>query len=221
MFLEVIILSNEIRTVFIGSSREGGEYAKKLKILLDEKLCKYNLQCVVWDEPGTFTLSDTTISNLEKLGKELRKNFGYAILLLTPDDKIEHRGKEYFVPRDNVVFELGLFTGILGRQRTFCVSPANVSIKMFSDWRGVTNAVYTYEKEIKDDDWIPLLESATKSLEKTIEKIERPIVRDDTINVEKVYKNTSEPTRGLANTIAEIERNRNKNKNKNIGIGGF
>lgn len=205
-------MSNKIRTVFIGSSREGVEYAKKLKILLDEKLCKYNLQCVVWDEPGTFTLGDTTISNLENLGKELRKNSGYAILLLTPDDKIEHRGKEYFVPRDNVVFELGLFTGILGRQRTFCMSPENVGIKMFSDWRGVTNAVYTYEKEIKDDEWIPLLESATKSLEKTIEQIERPIVRDDTLNFSKVYKNTTEQDSRLENIIEEIEQNKKKNE---------
>lgn len=214
-------MSGSVRKVFIGSSSEGVEYAEKLKILLDKKLCRYNLQCVVWNEPGTFSLSDTTIDNLESLGKELSKNFGYAILLLTPDDKIKHRGEEYFIPRDNVVFELGLFTGILGRQRTFCMRPANVSIKMLTDWSGVTNAVYTYEKEIKDDNWIPLLENAAKTLEITIGKIERPILCDDAINVSKVCKNSSKPSRGLEKTIAEIERNRNKNKNINIEIGGF
>lgn len=218
-------MSEKMRKVFIGSSREGVEYAKKLKILLDKKLSKYNLQCLIWEGSEVFTVSQTTIRNLENLGNELCKNCGYAIFILTPDDKIEYRGEKYFFPRDNVLFELGLFTGILGRKRTFCVRPSNIKIKMLTDWDGVTDAMYTYVKEFSEK-WDELFKNAVKSLEATIDKIERPILYDDTINVSKIRKNTSQPTDELKKTIMEIELSRSRtkqkyNKDKNIKIGGF
>src|SRR5262249_4003628 len=41
----------------------------------------------------------------------------HAILVLTPDDRTVLRRKRSPAPRDNVVFELGLFMGCLGRRR--------------------------------------------------------------------------------------------------------
>ena len=42
------------------------------------------------------------------------------------------------VPRDNVIFELGLLMGALGRERVFILKPRNVDIRIPSDLLGVT-----------------------------------------------------------------------------------
>ncbi|MFS1941253.1 TIR domain-containing protein [Vibrio splendidus] len=41
--------------------------------------------------------------------------------LLSPDDVVKIRGTEQTVTRDNVVFELGMFIGRLGADKTFMV----------------------------------------------------------------------------------------------------
>jgi hypothetical protein len=57
-------------------------------------------------------------------------------MVATGDDKSRSRGKWEMSPRDNVVFELGLFMGRLGRDRTFYVFEKG--IKLPSDLLGVT-----------------------------------------------------------------------------------
>lgn len=66
----------------------------------------------------------------------------FAILLLTADDTTASRGRRKASPRDNVVFELGLFMGSLGRDRTFVVSPKGVDLKLPTDLLGLTNVMY-------------------------------------------------------------------------------
>jgi hypothetical protein len=39
----------------------------------------------------------------------------FAVLIITPDDVVSSRDIEAQAPRDNVMFELGLFMGRLGR----------------------------------------------------------------------------------------------------------
>ena len=56
---------------------------------------------------------------------------------------IESRKKKQAAPRDNVIFELGLFMGALGRERTFIVKPRHVDIKIPSDLLGVTFIEYS------------------------------------------------------------------------------
>ena len=43
----------------------------------------------------------------------------FAVLVLTPDDITLSRGTTIASPRDNAIFELGLFMGTNGRNRTF------------------------------------------------------------------------------------------------------
>lgn len=64
-------------------------------------------------------LGSTFIENLMKAVAR----FDFAILVLTPDDIVQSRSKELAGPRDNVIFELGLFMGNLGAiERSFCSS---------------------------------------------------------------------------------------------------
>lgn len=70
----------------------------------------------------------------------------FAVLVLTPDDKTTSRGKVKAAPRDNVIYELGLFTGALGRERALVVVPSAVDIKIPTDLLGVTTLRYKAAK---------------------------------------------------------------------------
>ena len=118
--------------VFIGSSAEGLDMAKAVQANLE-----YSCECQIWSQ-GLFGLSSGT---LETLVKSIDK-FDFAILVLTEDDITISRGNEQKSPRDNVIFELGLFIGGLGQKRTFIVIDRNGKIKLPSDLAGITPASF-------------------------------------------------------------------------------
>ena len=105
-------------SVFIGSSSEGLEFARAIRGLLTDVA-----QITLWNEgffrPGN-TFIDTLVNALPR--------FDFAALVLTADDLIRSREIESFGPRDNVLFELGLFMGRLGRARTFLVHQSGADL---------------------------------------------------------------------------------------------
>ena len=118
--------------VFVGSSAEGLPIAKAIQVNLD-RAC----EVVIWSQ-GVFGLSGGTLEALvEKAGE-----FDFAVLVITPDDMTQSRGNNQQSPRDNVLFELGLFIGVLGRKRSFVVYDRSAKIKLPTDLAGVTNAIY-------------------------------------------------------------------------------
>lgn len=66
----------------------------------------------------------------------------FGIAIAQPDDVVETRGTSSSVPRDNVVFELGMFMGRLTRARTMILQPAGREMKLPSDWQGLTAISY-------------------------------------------------------------------------------
>jgi hypothetical protein len=119
-------------SVFIGSSSEGLRIAKAVQVLLDQ-----TCEVTIWSQ-GVFGLSEGTLESLVSAAEQ----FDFAILVLTPDDFVESRGTTLTAPRDNVLFELGLFMGSLGRQRTFVVYDRTAKIRLPSDLAGVTPATF-------------------------------------------------------------------------------
>lgn len=117
--------------VFVGSSREGLPIAEAIQLNLDK-----DCDVLVWDQ-GSFEISKTYIESLVELAR-----VDFAVLVLTADDVATNRGKKHNAPRDNVLFELGLFIGILGRDRTFFVRDAEKDLKIPSDLFGITSAEY-------------------------------------------------------------------------------
>lgn len=124
-------------SVFIGSSTEGLKIAKTIQLLLD-KVC----EVTIWSQ-GVFGLSK---GYLEELVSSLEK-FDFAILVLTPDDMTISRETESDSPRDNVIFELGLFVGGIGRNRTYIVYDRTKKIKIPSDLAGISMATFALHSD--------------------------------------------------------------------------
>jgi Predicted nucleotide-binding protein containing TIR-like domain len=51
-------------------------------------------------------------------------------LIWAPNDVTESKGESKASPRDNVVFECGLFMGALGRDRVFIICDQSISLKI-------------------------------------------------------------------------------------------
>lgn len=115
--------------VFIGSSSEGLRIARAIQANLDAADAA---ECVVWDQ-GVFGLAQGTLDALV----DEAATHDFAVLVLTPDDVVEKRGQSGASPRDNVLFELGLFMGKLGRDRTFMVARRNNELQLPSDLAGL------------------------------------------------------------------------------------
>lgn len=119
---------------FIGSSKEGLPYA----VALVKHLEAADVQCEQWNI-STFALGQTTIESLEAA---VARN-SFAVLIATADDTTTVRKKRTLSPRDNIVFEFGLFAGRLGRSRAFLLVPDDVeSLKLPTDLLGVTLGLF-------------------------------------------------------------------------------
>ena len=123
---------NTVPILFIGSSREGLAIAQSLASQIPSHVATVQL----WSE-GVFGASHFPIEDLAAL----LQCSDYAALLATADDNVTSRGRVALAPRDNIIFELGLFMGALSRHRTFLVIPRGVDIKVPTDLLGI-NAVY-------------------------------------------------------------------------------
>jgi hypothetical protein len=123
-------------SLFVGSSSEGLEFARAARAGLES-----DAEVSLWNE-GVFPLGQTFV---EALLNALPR-FDFAVLVLTPDDFTVSRTQETLAPRDNVLFELGLFMGRLGRPRTFVLHQASTALKMPSDLAGLVTATYDWPR---------------------------------------------------------------------------
>jgi hypothetical protein len=119
-------------TMFIGSSTEGKDIAETIQVLLEHEVTS-----TVWHQ-GVFDLSGNWLETLV----ESLPEYEFATLVLTADDLVEKRDRAAKAPRDNVIFELGLFMGALGRRRTFVVHSRTDSPMLPTDLAGITMATY-------------------------------------------------------------------------------
>ena len=120
--------------VFVASSSEQIETADEVARVL--RTCE-ELDVKVWKE-DVFEFSKVYIESLEK---ELERA-DFAIVMLTADDAGNVRGNTVNLPRDNVIFELGLFTGRLGRDRCFFFIDGDTDTQIASDLSGVKSVEY-------------------------------------------------------------------------------
>lgn len=124
---------NDKPIVFIGSSREALAVATPIR---DGLLCP-ELEVRLWTD-GVFGPSRFPMEDLERQLDQA----DFAVLVAAADDRVSSRGKDSEAPRDNVVFELGLFMGALARLRTFIVAPRGIDLKIPTDILGLTPVLY-------------------------------------------------------------------------------
>jgi hypothetical protein len=123
-------------SLFIGSSTEGLDFARAIRTSLSDVA-----ETALWKD-GVFSLGRTFIESL--IAAVAR--FDFAALVLTPDDQMVVRNDEMLGPRDNIIFELGLFMGRLGRERTFIIRPASGPLKIPTDLAGVSVATFDWPR---------------------------------------------------------------------------
>lgn len=124
--------------IFIGSSRESVAVADSIQA----GLSRHPVRATVWTN-GVFGPSDFTLEALERAAQES----DFAILVLGPDDRIISRKRPHLAPRDNVILELGLFVGALGRRRVFLVLPRGLDLKLPTDMLGITPVMFDHASD--------------------------------------------------------------------------
>lgn len=135
-------MPNQKPKVFIGSARESIDIASAVHEGLS-----YHAEVTPW-YAGTFHAMNYTMEDLESRLDVT----DFAVFIFSPDDIVERRGETVLAPRDNTVFEMGLFWGKLKRDRVFFIVPESVEamqngdiIKKFhllSDVHGLTVLKY-------------------------------------------------------------------------------
>ena len=155
----LVASTNPRPVVFIGSSKESLPIAQAIQSNLDHD----DILVRLWTD-GVFGASQFPIIDLEKQVQEA----DFAVLVLGPDDKVVSRNEKSDAPRDNIVFELGLFMGALSHERTLMISPRGCGIKIPTDILGLTPLSY---KSGDSNDFAALLAPACNQLRGIINKI--------------------------------------------------
>jgi Predicted nucleotide-binding protein containing TIR-like domain len=122
--------------IFIGSSKEALEVANAIQAELDR-----DADCTVWTQ-GVFGLSNDAVQSLMN---QVRCS-DFAIFVFTADDVMTVRGELFSVPRDNVIYELGLFSGALGPNRCFFIVPRGSGMHLPSDLLGIKPGEYNNKR---------------------------------------------------------------------------
>ncbi len=124
---------NPTPIMFVGSSAEGLEVAREIQAQL-----KHDKVIVRLWTSSVFGPSGIPIDDLLKQVNE----GDFALFVFGPDDRVASRNEEYQAPRDNVVLEMGLFMGKIGRRRTFMLKEQKSDLKIPSDLLGITPITY-------------------------------------------------------------------------------
>lgn len=117
--------------IIMFSSKETLELAQRVQKTFFSK--KFSVK--LWTN-GFFQFSKSYIDNFEYMDEY----YDFAVFIMSDDDVVQYRNEQYFKPRDNIIFELGLCIGKFGLQRILVAKPDFVSLP--TDLSGI--CVYDY-----------------------------------------------------------------------------
>lgn len=144
--------------LFIGSATESKHVAEALQAVLDAGLVEVTL----W--PDIFKVGEYTYEDLE----DAAKSHDFAAFVFSPDDELTSRGVARAAPRDNVVYELGLFSGVQGRRHVFVVQAHGANVKIPTDLSGITFASYQPPDADENAHWDSALRPAARKISEAI-----------------------------------------------------
>jgi hypothetical protein len=114
--------------LLVGSSTEGLTYAHELQTQLQA-----DVETLLWNQ-GLFTPGEYAIDSLDLQSRR----FDGAVVVATADDRVISRGSESPAPRDNLLFEWGMFVAVFGRRRALLMVEQVGETKLPSDAAGLT-----------------------------------------------------------------------------------
>ena len=155
-------------TVFIGSSHESLYVVETIA-----KALKEDAQVRPWTDTDLFPAGEFILNSLLRQAQL----FDFAVMVFGPDDIVLSGDDKISVPRDNVVFELGLFMSQLEQERALLVVPNALHrrIKILSDLGGLKAVDYEPPRTRSHKNLIRALHEPIKQIRKRIkEKGPRP-----------------------------------------------
>jgi CRP/FNR family transcriptional regulator, cyclic AMP receptor protein len=153
----LVVKPNEKPKLFVISSKEALPIAREIQSIL-----QHDLLVQVWTD-GVFFASSYALEALEQAVAES----DFAIAIAQADDVSTSREKESKIARDNVIFELGLFMGRLGRRRSILFQPSGQELKLPSDLQGLTAVSYSMGNP---KDLVSLLGPACNEVRKLVQE---------------------------------------------------
>jgi hypothetical protein len=148
--------------VFVGSSSEKSEVAEVIVRQLRDVA-----DAISWKESDSFKPTSSTLDGLLHAAQK----YHFGIFVLTPDDKTKSRGTTQFSPRDNVLFEFGLFLGALGPKRTWALmEKRDERLKVPSDLLGIHIESFSYTS---DDNLASQISAVLFPIKKSIKELGR------------------------------------------------
>jgi cytidyltransferase-like protein len=151
--------------IFIASSGKNRDWALDLQESLD-RITSESFEFEVWHQdifhPSSFILP-------ELMRKAVASSAG--IFIFGPDDNIEINGEQKTITRDNVIFELGLFTGHLGINRVVIVTPEDSKdFRLMTDADGLTTVKFAF-KPHSDNNRIAALGPTVNQIKRHLESV--------------------------------------------------
>ena len=114
--------------LFVGSSSAGYAIAEKVKKYLSEVA-----ECHLWKADGVWEANKSTFDNLLRMVRF----YDFGVFVATADDLTMAKGDKIVIePRDNVILEMSLFLGALGKYKSFLL--VEKGIKLPSDFDGIS-----------------------------------------------------------------------------------
>lgn len=174
--------------IFVGSSVEALGVAYAIQQNLE-----HDAEVTVWDQ----SIFDLTSYTLEALMKVLDE-FDFGVFVFLADDIVRIRKRQFHAARDNVVFELGLFIGRLGKERSFIVVPRNQrDFHLPTDLIGLTPA--TFDPDRSDENLRAALGPACHAIRNAIRRL-GPLERISSTYSSKTLSDNEAPG-GLTETV--------------------
>ncbi|MBK7966672.1 MAG: nucleotide-binding protein [Bacteroidetes bacterium] len=146
-------------------------------------------------------MSETTIESL----MSVIASTDFGVFVFTPDDITTIRGKKNITVRDNVLFELGLFIGKIGRKGVSIIMPDNSELQLPTDLLGLTPG--KYETNRSDGNQKAATGSCSNKIREAINKlgfIEEQETQTDTATIDKTEEKSK-----LEDWVEEIFINKN------------
>jgi len=172
--------------IFIGSSSEGLHIANACNVALDHA-AEVSPWTFAFDRAGSDTLS-ALITKAE--------NVDFALFVFSPDDIVTMRHSTKSAVRDNVIFELGLFIGSIGKERCFILRPRNEELYIPTDLAGINT--YDFDPKREDTNMNSAVNAACVRLTDQMQKLGRikkssiqdKVLAPNVTNREYVLKNS-------------------------------